>query len=87
LGLVRHLPSFSFSPLPLLVLTTSLYACIHLLTLRFYYEKKFDECKGVIQPEMALPMGIPGAFCLPVSVFLVTTLLVFLKLDARKEHN
>lgn len=34
---------------------------------RYYYEKKFDECRGVIQPEMALPMGIPGAFGLPVS--------------------
>jgi hypothetical protein len=37
---------------------------------RYYYEKKFDECRGVIQPEMALPMGIPGAFGLPVSVSL-----------------
>jgi len=36
------------------------------LTDRYYYEKKFDECRGVIQPEMALPMGIPGAFGLPV---------------------
>lgn len=35
--------------------------------IRYYYEKKFDECRGVIQPEMALPMGIPGAFGLPVS--------------------
>jgi hypothetical protein len=40
--------------------------CIVELIGRYYYEKKFDECRGVIQPEMALPMGIPGAFGLPV---------------------
>lgn len=51
----------------------SLLSCLARTTLthRYYYEKKFEECRGVIQPEMALPMGIPGAFCLPVRPLLL----------------
>jgi hypothetical protein len=51
----------------------SLLSCLarNTLTHRYYYEKKFEECRGVIQPEMALPMGIPGAFCLPVRPLLL----------------
>jgi hypothetical protein len=81
MGMVRPLPSFlslfllfSFTPPP-----THYRASRHLSHFiiplawsgaddRYYYEKKFDECRGVIQPEMALPMGIPGAFGLPVSL-------------------
>lgn len=38
-----------------------------MLMSRFYYEKVFIAQKGVINPEEALPMAIPGAFCMTVS--------------------
>jgi hypothetical protein len=34
---------------------------------RYYYEPTFIRSKGVLNPEAALPMAIPGAVCLPVS--------------------
>jgi hypothetical protein len=70
-----------------LVCPLSSSVCILELTGRYYYEKKFDECRGVIQPEMALPMGIPGAFGLPVCPLSHSTSLEFSSGEEERNEN
>ena len=39
------------------------------LTSRMYWEPKFAETQGFPKPEASLPMGIPGGFFAPPTLF------------------